>query len=41
MAGTVLGVVGFFMISVIGGFLGFVLGIDPAERITLGTHAGA
>ena len=41
MAGTVLGVVGFFMISVVGGFLGFVLGIHPAERITLGTHAGA
>ena len=40
MAGTVLGVVGFFMISVVGGFLGFVLGIHPAERITLGTHAG-
>ena len=41
MAGAVLGVVGFFMISVVGGFLGFVLGIYPAEPIKLGTHAGA
>jgi hypothetical protein len=41
VAGAVLGVVGFFMISVVGGFLGFVLGIYPAEPIKLGTHAGA
>lgn len=41
VAGAALGVVGFFMISVVGGFLGFVLGIYPAERIRLGTHAGA
>jgi len=41
VAGAALGAVGFFMIPVVGGFLGFVLGVYLAERIKLGTHAGA
>jgi len=39
VAGAVLGVVGFFVIPVLGAFLGFALGIYLAERIKLGTHA--
>ena len=41
MAGAALGVVGFFVIPVVGVFLGFPLGIYLAERIKLGTHDGA
>jgi len=41
MAGVVLGILGFFVIPVIGAFLGFALGIYLAERIKLGTHAAA
>jgi uncharacterized protein YqgC (DUF456 family) len=41
LAGAVLAVVGFFVIPVVGAFLGFPLGIYLAERIKLGTHAGA
>lgn len=41
LAGTALAVVGFFVIPVVGAFLGFPLGIYLAERIKLGTHAGA
>jgi uncharacterized protein YqgC (DUF456 family) len=41
VAGVVLGIVGFFVIPVIGAFLGFALGIYLAERIKLGTHAAA
>ncbi len=41
VAGAALGVVGFFVIPVVGGFLGFALGIYLAERIRLGTHASA
>jgi uncharacterized protein len=41
LAGAALAVVGFFVIPVVGAFLGFPLGIYLAERIKLGTHAGA
>ena len=41
LAGAVLAIVGFFLIPVVGAFLGFPLGIYLAERIKLGTHAGA
>ncbi len=38
-AGVVTGVVGFFVIPVVGLFVGFVLGVYAAERIRLRTHA--
>jgi hypothetical protein len=41
VVGAALGVVGFFVIPVLGAFLGFVLGIYLAERVTLGAHAAA
>jgi len=41
VAGAALAVVGFFVIPVVGAFLGFALGIYLAERIKLGTHAAA
>jgi len=41
VAGAVLGVVGFFVIPVVGAFLGFPLGIYLAERVKLGSHAAA
>jgi uncharacterized protein len=41
LAGAGMAVVGFFVIPVVGAFLGFPLGIYLAERIKLGTHAGA
>ncbi len=41
VAGAALAVVGFFVIPVVGGFLGFALGIYLAERVKLGTHAAA
>ena len=41
LAGAALAVVGFFVIPVIGAFLGFALGIYLAERIKLGTHGAA
>jgi len=41
VAGLVLGIVGFFVIPVVGAFLGFALGIYLTERIKLGTHAAA
>lgn len=41
VAGVALGIVGFFVIPVVGAFLGFALGIYLAERIKLGTHAAA
>lgn len=41
MAGAVLGVVGFFVIPVVGAFLGFALGVYLAERIKLGAHSAA
>ncbi|HEX3003467.1 MAG TPA: DUF456 domain-containing protein [Angustibacter sp.] len=40
-AGVALGVVGFFVVPVVGLFLGFVLGIYLAERVRLRTHAAA
>jgi uncharacterized protein len=40
-AGLGLGVVGFFVIPVVGAFLGFPLGVYLAERIKLGTHTAA
>jgi uncharacterized protein len=39
--GTALGVVGFFVIPVVGLFAGFVLGVYLAERTRLGEHARA
>jgi uncharacterized protein YqgC (DUF456 family) len=41
LAGVALGVVGFFVIPVVGAFLGFVLGVYLAELIKLGAHAAA
>jgi uncharacterized protein YqgC (DUF456 family) len=41
LSGAALGVVGFFVIPVIGAFLGFPLGIYLSERIRLHTHAAA
>ena len=40
-SGAVLGVVGFFLIPVVGAFLGFPLGVYLAERVKRGTHAAA
>jgi uncharacterized protein YqgC (DUF456 family) len=40
-AGAVLGVVGFFVIPVVGLFLGFVLGVYLAELSRLGSHETA
>ncbi len=40
-AGAVLGVVGFFVIPIVGLFVGFVLGVYLAERARLGEHAAA
>jgi uncharacterized protein YqgC (DUF456 family) len=36
--GALLGVIGFFVIPVVGLFVGFILGIYLAERIRLGAH---
>jgi uncharacterized protein YqgC (DUF456 family) len=41
VAGVVLAVVGFFVIPVVGAFVGFPLGIYLAERVKLGAHAAA
>ncbi len=41
LAGGALGVVGFFVVPVVGAVLGFVLGIYLAERARLGSHAVA
>lgn len=41
VAGVALGIVGLFVIPVVGAFLGFALGIYLAERIKLGTHTAA
>lgn len=40
VVGVLLGVVGFFVIPVLGAFIGFVLGIYLAERARLGPVAG-
>ncbi|HEY9377161.1 MAG TPA: DUF456 domain-containing protein [Jiangellaceae bacterium] len=39
--GAVLGAVGFFVIPVVGLFIGFIVGIYLAERIRLGAHGQA
>jgi len=39
--GAVLGVVGFFVVPVVGAVLGFVLGVYLAERLRLAEHAAA
>jgi uncharacterized protein len=39
LAGVLLGVVGFFVVPVLGLPIGFVLGIYLAERVRLGSHA--
>ena len=41
VAAASLAVVGFFVVPVVGGFVGFALGIYLAERIKLGGHAAA
>ena len=41
VAGVALGLVGFFLIPVVGAFLGFALGVYLAERVKLGTHTAA
>lgn len=41
LAGAALAVVGFFVIPVVGAFLGFVLGVYLAERTKHGSHAAA
>ena len=41
LAGVALGIVGFFVIPVVGLLIGFVLGIYLAERIRLGGHGAA
>ena len=41
MAGAGLAAVGFFVLPVVGAFVGFVLGVYLAERIKLGGHAMA
>jgi uncharacterized protein YqgC (DUF456 family) len=40
-AGGALGIVGFFVIPIVGAFLGFVLGVYLAERVRLGDHPQA
>jgi uncharacterized protein len=40
-AGGVLGVVGFFVIPVVGAVLGYLGGVYGAERLRLGSHAAA
>ena len=41
LVGAALGIVGLFLIPVIGAFVGFALGVYLAERITTGTHTAA
>ena len=41
LAGALLGIVGFFVVPVVGLFLGFVLGVYAAERRRLRVHADA
>jgi uncharacterized protein YqgC (DUF456 family) len=40
-AGGVLAIIGFFVVPVVGAFLGFVGGVYGAERLRLGTHGAA
>jgi uncharacterized protein len=39
--GALLGIVGFFVIPVVGLFVGFILGVYAAERLRLGSHRTA
>jgi uncharacterized protein YqgC (DUF456 family) len=41
LIGVVLGIVGFFVIPVVGMFVGFPIGVYASERQRLGTHADA
>lgn len=41
LVGTVVGIVGFFVVPVVGLLLGFVLGVYVVERGRLGSHAAA
>lgn len=41
MVGALVGIVGFFVVPVVGLFLGFVLGVYGAEYQRLGSHASA
>jgi uncharacterized protein len=41
LCGSALGIIGFFVVPVIGLFLGFVLGVFAAERIRLGDRGSA
>jgi uncharacterized protein len=41
VAGGILGIVGFFLVPVVGLLLGFVLGVYLAERVRLPDHAAA
>lgn len=41
LVGAALGIVGFFVIPVVGLFLGFILGVYVMERIRLGAHEHA
>jgi uncharacterized protein YqgC (DUF456 family) len=41
LLGAVLGIVGFFVVPVIGALIGFVLGVYLAERARLGSHEQA
>lgn len=41
VAGAATGVAGFFLVPVVGAFLGFAVGIYLAERVRLGTHTAA
>lgn len=41
LTGVALGVAGFFVIPVLGAFLGFALGVYLAERVKRGSHADA
>jgi uncharacterized protein YqgC (DUF456 family) len=41
LAGAALAFVGFFVIPIVGGFLGFALGVYLAERHKLGSHSAA
>jgi uncharacterized protein len=41
LAGVALAVVGFFLVPVVGAFLGFALGVYLVERIKLGAHPAA
>lgn len=41
LAGAALGIVGFFVIPIVGAVIGFVAGVYAAERVRLGEHGAA